>query len=249
MKKTADGKTLVIIPAYNEQEKIGAVISGIKLIDPDLDVAVIDDGSADQTASLALLAGANVIRHQSNMGYGAALQTGYKYAARLGYDFLVQMDGDGQHDPVYIPELLKMVKAGEADVILGSRFLTNTAPGDASGLALTGIARKWGIKLFAFMASAIVGFKITDPTSGYQALNRSVIAFFTRDFFPCDFPDADIIVIVHRAGFKIKEYPMMMSRRSVGKSMHSGLKPVYYLFKMLLSLFMTLLRKRELPNP
>lgn len=249
MEKTAAGRTLVIIPAYNEQEKIGDVVLKIRHTDPDLDVAVIDDGSADQTASVAGLAGASVIRHLTNMGYGAALQTGYKYALEQGYDYIVQLDGDGQHDPVYIPELLKMVMAGEGDLILGSRFLKKNAGGkEAFSLPQTGIARKWGIRIFAFLTSAIVGFSITDPTSGYQALNRRVGAFFTRDFFPCDFPDADIIVIAHRAGFKVKEFPMLMSPRSMGKSMHSGLKPVYYLFKMILSLFMTLLRKRALPN-
>lgn len=243
-------RILIIVPAFNEQEKIGDVVSGIKHTDPNFDIAVIDDGSTDQTAFHAELAGAKVIRHLSNMGYGAALQTGYKYAVQRGYDYLVQLDGDGQHDPVYIPELLKMVMTGEGDLILGSRFLKKTAAGEsAMRLPRANIARKWGIKMFAFITSTLVGFKITDPTSGYQALNRNVVAFFTQDFFPTDFPDADIIVTAHRAGFKIKEFPMMMLQRSMGKSMHSGLKPVYYIFKMILSLFMTLLRKRALPNP
>lgn len=243
-------RILIIVPAFNEQEKIGDVVSGIKHTDAQLDILVIDDGSTDQTAFHAELAGAKVIRHLSNMGYGAALQTGYKYAVQRGYDYLVQLDGDGQHDPVYIPELLKMVMTGEGDLILGSRFLKKTAAGEsAMRLPRANIARKWGIKMFAFITSTLVGFKITDPTSGYQALNRNVVAFFTQDFFPTDFPDADIIVTAHRAGFKIKEFPMMMLQRSMGKSMHSGLKPVYYIFKMILSLFMTLLRKRALPNP
>ncbi|MDF1592849.1 MAG: glycosyltransferase family 2 protein [Desulfobacterales bacterium] len=250
MNKKTDDTVLVIIPAYNEQKNIGDIVAKIKKTDTKIDVAVIDDGSADNTASHAELAGAKVIRHLVNMGYGAALQTGYKYAINREYDYLVQLDGDGQHDPGYIPELLKMVKTGEGDLVLGSRFLKKNAAGKGAWtLPQTGIARKWGIKIFAFLTSTIVGFKITDPTSGYQALNRKVVAFFTQDFFPSDFPDADIIVIAHRAGFKIKEFPMMMSRRSMGKSMHSGLKPVYYIFKMILSLFMTLLRKRALPNP
>ena len=245
-------KVTVIIPAYNEQKNIADIVARIKETDTGigLDVVVIDDGSTDQTASFARLAGAKVIRHLVNMGYGAALQTGYKYAVQRGYPYLVQLDGDGQHDPGYMPELLQMVMAGEGDLILGSRFLKMSAAGKgALVLPQTGIARKWGIKIFAFLTSTLVGFKITDPTSGYQALNRKVITFFTQDFFPGDFPDADIIVIAHRAGFKIKEFPMTMSQRSIGKSMHSGLKPVYYIFKMILSLFMTLLRKRTLPIP
>jgi glycosyltransferase involved in cell wall biosynthesis len=179
------------------------------------------------------------------MGYGVALQTGYKYAFEAGYDYLVQLDGDGQHDPAYIPDLLTVVMSGEADLALGSRFLKETAPGKGPLRKYkAGTVRKLGIRIFAFLTTRLVGLKITDPTSGYQAFNRNVIAFFIRDFFPCDFPDADVILMVHRAGFRIKEFPMVMHESDSEKSMHSGVKPVYYVFKMFLSMFMTLLRKR-----
>jgi len=248
MQKKPNVKSLAIIPAYNECEKIGKVISKIRETAEDLDVLVIDDGSLDKTSLCARNAGAKVVRLSSNMGYGVALQTGFKYAYERDYDFLVQLDGDGQHNPAYIPDMLNVVISGEADLVLGSRFLNNTAPEENAMLTYKGSkVRKLGIDLFASLTTKLIGFKITDPTSGYQALNKRVIAFFTQDFFPCDFPDADVIVILHKAGFIIKEFPMSMSQRENGRSMHSGIKPVYYVFKMFLSMFMTLLRKTPTP--
>ena len=248
MKENNIKKKLAMIPAHNEQENIGQVVTRIRELDIGIDVVVIDDGSTDRTARYARLAGAKVIRLSSNIGYGVALQTGYKYACERGYDYLVQLDGDGQHDPVYIPELLKIIKSGEADLVLGSRFLKERSPGKVPlHKYKAGIARKLGIGLFAFLTTKLVGLKVTDPTSGYQAFNRRIIPFFTRDFFPCDYPDADVIIMVHRAGFNIKEIPMVMLENNTGKSMHSGLKPVYYVFKMFLSMFMTLLRKTPVP--
>jgi hypothetical protein len=240
-----DIKSLAIIPAYNEGEKIGQVVSEIRKSEKNIDILVIDDGSTDKTAHYARAAGAKVVRLSSNMGYGVALQTGFKYACEREYDFLVQLDGDGQHDPAYIPDMLKVVIAGEADLVLGSRFLHKTAPDRSKYKA--GKARKLGMVFFAFLTTKLIGFKVTDPTSGYQAFNKRVMAFFTQDFFPCDFPDADVLVMLHRAGFKIKEFPMIMSKRENGKSMHDGIKPVYYVFKMLLSMFMTLLRNKPKP--
>ena len=238
-------KRLAIIPAYNEQENIGRIINRIRELDKEIDIVIIDDGSSDSTAYQAVQAGGKVIKHSSNMGYGVALQTGYKYALERGYDYLVQLDGDGQHDPKYIEELFKVIMHEDVDLVLGSRFLM-VDQGSNAGLQehSSSMARKLGIRLFGSLVSALIGLRITDPTSGYQALNRRVIRFFVRDFFPCDYPDADVITMVHRAGFKIKELPMIMAGRENGTSMHSGLKPVYYVFKMFLSIFVTLLRKR-----
>ena len=242
-------KILAVVPAYNEQEKIGQIVEKIRESDKELDIVVIDDGSTDRTTANARLADARVIRLSSNMGYGVALQTGYKYAMAGGYDYLVQLDADGQHDPAYIPELLKVVISGKADLALGSRFLRETTSGKSTLRKYkAGTFRKLGISIFAFLTTRLVGLKVTDPTSGYQAFNKDVIAFFTQDFFPCDFPDADVILMVHRAGFRIMEFPMAMYERDGEKSMHSGVKPVYYVFKMFLSMLMTLLRKRPALN-
>ena len=236
-------KSLIIIPAYNECETIGQVVSKIQESEKNIDILVIDDGSTDKTAQYARAAEAKVIRLSSNMGYGVAIQAGFKYAYEKGYEYLVQLDGDGQHDPAYIPDMLKVIISGETDLVLGSRFLNKTAPDENSLVHYkAGKVRKMGIVLFAFLTTKLVGFKITDPTSGYQAFNKRVLAFLTQDFFPCDFPDADVIIMLNRAGFKIKEFPMLMTKRENGESMHSGIKPLYYVYKMFLSMFMTLLR-------
>jgi len=241
-------KILAIIPAYNEQDTVGKVVKYIKKVDSKIDILVIDDGSTDRTVQNSKSAGAKVISLSFNMGYGVAIQTGYKYAFERGYDFVVQLDGDGQHNPGYIPNLLKEVISGKADLVLGSRFINGVFQGRISDY-LTGkdLLKKLGIRLFASLASVLIGFKITDPTSGYQVFNRSIVTFLTNDIFPCDYPDADLIVMIHRAGFRLKELPVIMHERNNGVSMHSGLKPVYYVFKMILSIFMTMLRKSPIP--
>jgi glycosyltransferase involved in cell wall biosynthesis len=231
-------KIMVLIPAFNEGPRIEGVVRSIRASYPGYDVAVVDDGSQDDTAEKALAAGAKVISHLFNMGYGVAIQTGYKYALRCGYDFLVQMDGDGQHDPACIAELLKPVLAGKADFVLGSRFLNNQSYEPS-------LARRAGMLLFRNIVSWCIGQRITDSTSGFQAFDHRVIGFFTSAAFPCDYPDADMLLTLHRAGYRIKEVPVRMFASSTGKSMHRGWSPLYYMFKMLLSLFVTLLRKKE----
>ena len=239
---------LILIPAFNEQETIGQVIKNIRKADKEIDILVVDDGSTDNTAINAKNAGTQVITLAFNMGYGVALQTGYKYAFERGYNYLVQLDADGQHDPDYIPELIKMVIAGEADFVVGSRFLKKQAPKNKNlHRYKPSPIRKTGIRLFAFMITQLVGQRVTDPTSGYQAFNRRVIKLFIQDFFPCDYPDADVILMINRAGFTFKEIPMTMYENSNKKSMHSGMKPVYYVFKMFLSVFLTMLRKKPAP--
>lgn len=228
-------RTLVLIPAYNEGARIGDVVRRVRGTVPDHDVLVVNDGSRDETALYAAAAGAEVVSHPFNLGYGVTIQTGYKYALAQGYDYLVQMDGDGQHDETYIPQLLAPVMAGETDVALGSRFL------GVGGYEPSG-ARRVGMRFFRWLVSLLIGARITDSTSGYQAFNREVIRFFTTEVFPCDYPDADMLITLHRAGFRIREVPVRMYANVAGKSMHSGWRPLYYLFKMLLSIFVTLLR-------
>lgn len=228
--------TLVIIPAYNEGRKVGTLVERIKDLGMEVDIAVVDDGSADDTASAARMAGAKVISLPCNLGYGGALQTGFRYALRNGYKYAVQIDADGQHEPSYIPKLLEPVRAGVADVALGSRFM-------GIGEYKSTLARSMGMRLFGGIASLIIGREVTDPTTGFQALNRDVIRFYASDNYPVDFPDADVLIMLHRARLKSVEVPVMMYPRVEGKSMHSGLKPLYYVFKMFLSIFVTLLRK------
>jgi glycosyltransferase involved in cell wall biosynthesis len=231
-------RVIVIIPAYNEGDRIAEVVGNVRRVVPDCEILVVNDGSRDNTAAAAEAAGATVVSHPFNMGYGVAIQTGYKYAQATGYDFLVQIDGDGQHDPAYIPRLLEPVMKGETDFVIGSRFLAVESYEPS-------LARRIGMAFFRKIVSLVTGTRITDSTSGYQAFNREVISFFTSEVFPCDYPDADMLITLHMAGFSIRELPVRMYANVEGKSMHSGLKPLYYIFKMILSIFVTLLRKRQ----
>lgn len=228
-------RLLILIPAYNEEMTLPRVVAGIRAAVPSADLLVVNDGSRDGTAAVARELGATVVSHPWNMGYGVALQTGYKYASRTGYPFLVQIDGDGQHDPHSIPALLEPVLSGQADFVIGSRFF----PG--SGYRPSG-ARRLGMLLFRCLVSTLIGQRLSDTTSGFQACNARVIAFLTRDSFPCDYPDADLLLLLHRAGFRLAERPVKMFPSDTGKSMHSGLKPLYYVFKMFLSIGVTLIR-------
>jgi len=232
-------KIIVIIPAYNEGSRIAEVVSNVHRTVPDYDILVVNDGSHDSTASSAATAGATVLSHPFNMGYGVAIQTGYKFAYAKGYDFLAQIDGDGQHDPAYIQRLLEPVISGKTDLTIGSRFLE-------AGSYEPSLVRRIGMAFFRKVVSLIIGTRITDSTSGYQAFNRDVIRFFTTEVFPCDYPDADMLITLHRAGFRMMEVPVRMYSNVEGKSMHGGIMPFYYIFKMLLSIFVTLLRKRKM---
>ena len=232
-------QAIVIIPAYNEEHGIAEVITDIKSQYPDYDILVINDGSSDRTARVASEAGAIVLSHVFNMGYGVTIQTGYKFAFEHGYRFIVQIDADGQHDPSFIGELLEPVRKGDVDFAIGSRFLWF----DSYRPSFT---RRLGILFFRRLVTVIIGREITDPTSGYQAFNREVMKFFTTDVFPCDYPDADMLITLNLAGFRIKEIPVRMFANPTGKTMHSGAKPLYYMFKMCLSIIVTLLRNRNL---
>lgn len=230
------GSILAILPARNEASHVQGVIAGLRKAVSDADVVVVDDGSTDETARLAAEAGALVLSLPFNMGYGVALQTGYKYALRAGYEFLVQLDADGQHDPAGIPLVLDRVHSGSCDVCIGSRFLE----GDTYHIPMF---RRAGMILFRRVASALLGHTITDPTSGFQAMNRRVVAFFCRDSYPVDYPDTNVLVMLHRNGFRVSEAPVIMQSSASGQTIHAGLKPLYYLFKMALDIPLNLLRK------
>jgi glycosyltransferase involved in cell wall biosynthesis len=232
-------RILVIIPAHNEEANIGPVIGRIREVLAAADIVVVDDGSRDGTARAAREAGAQVLILPNNLGYGAAIQTGFRYAIRNGYDIGIQMDADGQHDPGSVPALLAPVVAGDVDVTLGSRFL---------GRADYPIPwpKRLGMSLFAGIASAALGQRITDPTTGFQALHHRVMRYFAVDNYPSDYPDADAIMLLGFRGFRLREVPVVMKARMAGTSMHSGFKTVIYVFKMFLSILVVLLRERIL---
>ncbi len=228
---------LVIIPALNEEKSIVQVVSSIKQLHPDVDILVINDGSQDATAGLAKKAGATVLSHPFNMGYGVSLQTGYKYAVRNNYHYLIQMDGDGQHDPAGIKILLETIQGRKADIVLGSRFL-------GSGTYKPSVYRSLGMRLFRVFLRVLSGQRIEDVTTGFQAMNRQVLDLFVTDIFPCDYPDADVILLLSKLNFRIREVPVTMHPDLSGKSIHSNpLQVLYYIFKMSLSMFLTKLRR------
>ena len=229
-------KYLVVLPAYNEETSIRAVLHEVRDDIPFADTLVVNDGSDDMTALTAAEEGAMVISHPFNLGYGAALQTGFRFAVRRAYDHVITMDADGQHVPSSARNLIAAMDQSQADVIIGSRFIN-------SGYRV-GIVRKIGIRLFARIARAYTGMNITDPTSGFQLLNRSVFSFLAEgDNYPLDYPDVNIIMALHKRKFRIAETPVAMVENTTGKSMHSGLRPLLYVVKMWLAIIMVLVRR------
>ncbi len=218
------------------------MIRGVRDHLPLAEILIVDDGSRDGTRQKAEAEGAKVVSHPFNLGYGAALQTGYQYALRMGYEATVQLDGDGQHDPSFVADLLAVIQKGEADIAIGSRFLKGETGFDPS-VYRAPLTRKWGMQLFRAITSLLIHQQVTDSTSGYQAMNRKALGWVSGDQFPVDYPDADVIIMLRRAGFRIKEVPVRMFESRDKKSMHSGWKPLYYVFKMFLSIGVTLLRK------
>lgn len=229
--------TLIVIPAYNEENNIGRVLEGIRRCAPELPVLVINDGSSDSTAQTSREHGAKVISLPFNSGYGVALQTGFIFALKNGYTTVVQMDADGQHDPHHIIDMLQELQSDHVDVVIGSRFL-------GKNNYKTTIFKHMGMFIFGNLASLFCGQKVSDPTSGFQALKGKAIHFVASGDYPPDYPDADFIIMMHRYGFKILEIPVTMHPSPDNKSMHTGHKTVYYVFKMFLSIIVTLLRQK-----
>ncbi|GAB4159487.1 MAG: glycosyltransferase family 2 protein [Planctomycetota bacterium] len=227
-------RTLVLIPAHCEQGRVGPVVASARRLG--LDVLVVDDGSTDGTAAEAERAGAVVLRHPFNLGYGVALHSGYHYARRHGYERVLQMDADGQHLPEMLPRLIAALDEG-ADVAIGSRYAESDPP-------RTSLLRRLGTALFRAIATVWTGQRITDPTSGFQGLSARAIHFVTHDGWPEDFPDTDVLIEYARAGLAIREVPVVMRERRSGCSMHRGARIAYYGYKMLVTLALLPVRRR-----
>ena len=238
----AENPYLAVIPAYNESATILSVVESLSGDTTGFDVLVVDDGSTDQTGRLALAAGARVLRHPFNLGIGGAVQSGFTYALENGYQRMVQVDADGQHVPGEIEKLsLAMDENPRVDMVCGSRFLTKTgypAP----------ISRRTGIHIFAFLLSRIVGQRVSDPTSGFRLYNRRGIALFARDY-PHDYPEVEAVLMVHHHRLRMIEVPVRMLERGGGVSSIGSGKSAYYMIKVLLAIFVGLLRRRPIPEP
>ncbi len=227
-------KILIIVPAYNEEENIAYVIKEIRTHFKHGDILVVNDGSTDSTGHMAKESGVIVISHPCNMGIGVTMQTGYKYADLKGYNIAIQVDGDGQHPPDQIHWLLKPVIEGKADMVVGSRFL-------GEGDYVPSLARSIGIRIFSRVLSLITRERVTDPTSGFRAVNREVIRFFAKNY-PEDYPEAEAIMLLHKAGFSIIEVPARMKARVWGKSSINYFHAAYYMVKVLLAIFIDMIK-------
>jgi glycosyltransferase involved in cell wall biosynthesis len=234
---------LAVVPAYNEEATVAGVIEALQERAPQLDVVVIDDGSTDATGNLAEQAGARVLRLPFNLGIGGAVQAGFKYADEHGYDYMVQVDADGQHDPGEISKLFAAMDGAEsADMICGTRFATKTG-------YMAPISRRTGIHLFAFLLSRLLRQPVTDPTSGFRLYNRRAIAVFARDY-PHDYPEVEAVLMLHHHRLTMREVPVRMFKRGGGVSSITGSgKSFYYMVKVLLALFVGLGRRRAVPEP
>lgn len=229
--------TLVIIPAYNEAWNIVSLVFEIHEKIKNCDILVVNDASIDNTGSLAEKTGlAEVINFPYNLGIGAAVQAGFKYANKFNYKYALQCDGDGQHPIVQINNLISEIKKGEADVVIGSRFLE-----DNDGFKST-FLRRFGIKVFTFVTILLIRKRITDCTSGFRIYNRQTIKFLARHY-PADFPEPEAIILLGKNNFKLTEIPTRMRARKGGKSSISS-KGVFYMIKVLLSMFMTATRSK-----
>jgi len=233
-------RCLAVVPAYNESATVARVVEALHRDAPGFDVLVVDDGSTDDTSAFARAAGAEVIRMPFNLGIGGAVQAGFTYALESGYSFMAQVDADGQHDAGELDRLIAGMDADPAvDMVCGSRFITGMrypAP----------VSRRTGIHIFAFLLSRILGQRVSDPTSGFRLYNRRAIELFARDY-PHDYPEVEAVLMLHTHRLRMTEVPVRMYQRGGGVSSISSGKSAYYMIKVLLALFVGLLRRRAVP--
>ena len=221
-------KVLLIIPAYNEEKNIEKVVDNIIQNYPQYDYIVINDGSRDSTRDVCKARGYQYLNLSINLGIGGAVQTGYKYAKDKGYEIAVQIDGDGQHDIAYLEKMLPLLENGEADVVIGSRFI------DKEGFQ-SSLTRRMGIKLLSSLIFICTGKLIKDVTSGFRAVNKRFINIYAQHY-PIDYPEPEAIVsaVMHRG--KIMECPVVMREREEGQSSINFIKSIYYMIKVSLAI-------------
>ncbi|MEK4513202.1 glycosyltransferase family 2 protein [Paenibacillus anaericanus] len=225
-------KTLIIIPAYNEEGSIAAVIRDIHQHAPSVDVIVINDGSSDRTEQCAINAGARVLTLPYNVGIGGGMQTGYMYAKQHNYDIAIQMDADGQHLAEELPKLI--AKAEHYDLVIGSRYVESTSYRSSH-------LRRIGMIFFSGLVSMVTGQRFTDTTSGFRAAGPKVIDLYSQ-YYPIDYPEVEALIYLKRKGCRITEVATEMRKRETGKSSITPLKSIYYMVKVTLSVLMSAMR-------
>ncbi len=230
------GRIAAVVPAYNEAGAIGRVVDEIRAFDPGIEIVVVDDASTDETAATAAERGATVLRLPFNVGIGGAVQTGFRFALEEGYDTAVRLDGDGQHDASELGKLLSPLERGEADLVVGSRFV------DEGGAYRPPLARRLGIRLFARLVSVLGGQRVTDTTSGFIALDRVGIELFAAEY-PHDYPEVEATLVALRSGLRLAQVQVAMRERETGSSSITFLRSLYYIVKVTLALLVASLRR------
>jgi glycosyltransferase involved in cell wall biosynthesis len=222
------------VPAFNEAGAIADVVREIKAELPETPVLVIDDCSGDSTVALAEQAGANVLRLPHHLGLGGCVQAGYKLAFELGYEYVIRVDGDGQHNPKFIPKIFETLRASGCEMVIGSRYVTKDGKH-------TSFARGMGIHFFRAILRPILGERVHDPTSGFVGVNRAALAVFSKSF-PLEYPEIEALVVLQRRAFRFREVPCEMRPRMAGKSSITAIRSVYYLAHVLLGVFVNILK-------
>ncbi len=230
----AASSLLVIIPAYNEEASVGYVAQGVRKALPGVPVAVIDDGSWDGTGRAASDAGAEVLALPHHLGLGGAVQMGYRFAFEQGFERVVRLDGDGQHNADDIPALLRAMSEGDYDMVTGSRFLGH------SHYPVQPLRRLGGL-IFSWILWPILSQRITDPTSGFVAVNRRALEVFEHSF-PLEYPEIETLVVLKRKALRFREIPATMFPRHAGRSTIGSWQAIYYMFRILLGVFVNVIK-------
>ena len=225
---------LILIPAYNEEGAIAGVVHDVRAIMPDVAVLVTDDCSQDATRNLAIAAGARVLSLPYHLGLGGCVQAGYKMAYDLGYEYVIRVDGDGQHDPAYIPLIFETLKTSHCQMVIGSRFINGEGEH-------TSFMRGMGVRFFRSVLRPILDHPVYDPTSGFVGVNSDALAVFSKSF-PLEYPEIEALVVLQRRAFRFVEVPVVMRKRVAGKSSITKLKSLYYIFHVLLGVFVNVLK-------
>lgn len=227
-------KLLILIPAFNEEGAVGSVVQEVHAVMPGVPVLVVDDCSEDDTRIVARMAGAEVLPMPHHLGLGGCLQAGYRLAYELGYDYVIRVDGDGQHDPRDIPKILDALQSEHCEMVIGSRFVTPAS-------MRTGFLRTLGIIFFRAMLRPILGRPVRDPTSGFVGVNRTALAVFSRSF-PLEYPEIEALVVLQRKRFRFVEVPCHMRPRRTGKSTITAVKSLFFMVHVLLGVFVNVLK-------
>jgi glycosyltransferase involved in cell wall biosynthesis len=225
---------LILIPAFNEAGAVAGVIQEVRSVVPEAPILVVDDASTDGTDLKARSAGADVLRLPYHLGLGGVVQAGYKLAYEFGYHYVIRVDGDGQHDPRYIPALLKTLDETNCHMVIGSRFQNGNG-------GYTSSIRAVGIWFFRLVLQPILGKAVHDPTSGFVGVNREALRFFA-DSFPLEYPEIEALVVLQRKRFQFQEVPCRMRPRKTGRSTITAVKSLYYIFHVLLGVFINVLK-------